>query len=93
MEKKCGCKGSKGKNYIPGRITLDLDGKEVSNRDLVCRDCTYKKRSDTLSCLLFEQKPEAVLGGEACEKYLRDGSKLSGKKSGCSDCGECGGCR
>lgn len=93
MEKKCGCKGSKGKNYIPGRITLDLDGKEVSNRDLVCRDCTYKKRGDTLSCLLFEQKPEAVLGGKACEKYLRDGSKLSGKKSGCSDCGECGGCR
>ena len=36
-----------------------------------------------LQRMLDEQKPEAVLRGEACEKYLRDGGKLSGKKSGC----------
>ena len=37
MEKKCGCKGSKGKNYIPDRITLDFDGKEITNRDLLSK--------------------------------------------------------
>lgn len=93
MEKKCGCKGSKGKNYIPDRITLDFNGKEITNRDLACRNCAYKKRGNTLSCLLFEQKPEAVLVGGECEKFLRDGSELSGKKGGCGDCGDCGGCR
>ena len=92
-EKKCGCRGSKGKNYIPGRITLDLNGKEVSNRELACRSCAYKKRGDTLSCLIFEQKPEGVLAGGECEKYLQDGSGLSGKKGGCGSCGECGECR
>lgn len=93
MEKKCGCKGSKGKNYIPDRITLDFDGKEITNRDLACRSCAYKKRGNTLSCLLFEQKPEAVLSGGECEKFLRNGSELSEKKGGCGDCGDCGGCR
>ena len=31
--------------------------------------------------------------GELVDIIMNGGSKLSGKKSGCSDCGECGGCR
>lgn len=92
MEKKCGCKGSKGKNYIPWRITLEIGGEEISNRSLVCRNCTYKKRGDTLSCLRFEKKPEEVFSGGECPLYLKDGSDLSVGKGGCGECGECGGC-
>ena len=92
MEKKgCNCKkGGHGHNYIPGRITVDIGGSEVSNRELACRDCAYKKRGDTLSCLRFDKKPEAVLSGGECEVYLKDGSELMGNK-GCS-CGGCGHC-
>lgn len=91
MEHKCSCKKEgRGKNYIKGRITLDLGDKEISNRDLVCRGCVYKKRGDTLSCLIFEHKPDAVLSGGECDRFLQDGSGLSGGKKG--GCGECGGC-
>ena len=98
MEKKnCNCKnGGCGKNRIPGRITLSIDGNEITNRDLVCRNCAYKKRGDTKSCLRFGEKPFEVLSGGECALFLADGSELSGKNGrcdegcgGCSDCGEC----
>lgn len=91
MEKRgCKCKKEgRGHNYMPGRITVTLDGKEVSNRELACRDCAYKKRGDTLSCLRFEEKPDTVLAGGECELYLKDGSDLMGNKS----CSPCKGCR
>lgn len=93
MEKRgCNCKKEgRGHNYVPGRITVTLDGNDVSNRELACRDCAYKKRGDTLSCLRFEEKPAAVLAGGECEFYLKDGSSLMGNK-GCSSCGGCGHC-
>ena len=93
MEKRgCNCKKEgRGHNYVPGRITVTLDGNEVSHRELACRDCAYKKRGDTLSCLRFEEKPAAVLAGGECEFYLKDGSSLMGNK-GCSSCGGCGHC-
>lgn len=91
MEHKCGCKkDGKGHNYIKGRITLDLGDKEISNRDLVCRSCAYKKRGDTLSCLIFEHKPESVLSGGECPRFIKDGINLSKEKNG--GCGECGNC-
>lgn len=88
MEKKQGCKrGSCGKNKVPGRITVSLDGKEITNRALLCRGCVYKKRGDTASCLRFDEKPREVLEGGACEHYLRD--TIGGPVSGCGGCGHC----
>ena len=92
MEHKCRCKnGGKGHNFIPDRITVTGEGgKEISNRDLVCHHCVYKKRGDTSSCLRFEQKPAAVLAGGKCEAFLN--GDLDGKNHGCGDCGDCGNC-
>lgn len=99
LEKKCECKNSGcGKNRIPERITVSAFGKEITNRDLVCRKCAYKKRGDTKSCLRFDEKPEEVLGGGSCPLFLADGAELSGKSgcgdrgSSCKSCGNCGGC-
>lgn len=92
MEKKnCKCKnGGKGHNYIPDRITVSgRDGKEITNRDLVCHRCAYKKRGDTSACLRFDKKPEAVLSGGECEAFLSGGSDLDTKKHSCTNCGEC----
>ena len=90
MEKKCKCQNSGcGKNRIPDRITVSAFGKEIANRDLVCKKCAYKKRGDTKSCLRFEEKPDEVLGGGSCSLFLADGSDISGK-SACNDCGDCG---
>ena len=93
MEKRgCNCKKEgRGHNYVPGRRTVNRGGNEGSNGELACRDCAYKKRGDTLSCLRFEEKPAAVLTGGECEFYLKDGSSLMGNK-GCSSCGGCGHC-
>ncbi len=89
--KGCKCKkGGHGHNYITSRITINLDGNEISNRDLVCRDCAYKKRGNTASCLRFDKKPDTVLGGGECKAYLKDGSDLMGKKG--HSCGGCGNC-
>ncbi len=93
LEKKsCNCKkNGRGHNYIPGRITIDIEGKEISNRELVCRDCAYKKRGNTAACLRYDQKPPSVLSGGECEFYLKDGSGLLGKKEhSCGGCGHCG---
>ncbi len=88
----CGCKkNGKGHNFMPERITLAGEGgKEITNRDLACHHCVYKKRGDTLSCLKYEQKPEGVLKGEPCESFLSTGHDL-GKNSGAHSCGDCGG--
>ena len=45
MEHKCRCKnGGRGHNFIPDRITVSGEGgKEISNRDLVCHHCVYKR--------------------------------------------------
>ena len=94
MEKKnCACKkNGKGHNYIPDRITVSGEGgKEISNRDLVCHHCAYKKRGDTSSCLRYEEKPKEVLSGGKCESFLSTGHDLGIKSSGCDDCGDCGG--
>lgn len=92
--KKCACKkGGKGHNFIPDRITvLGEGGKEITNRDLACHHCTYKKRGDTSSCLRFEKKPEGVLAGGECEAFLPSGHDLGGH-GGCGDCGDCGDCK
>lgn len=95
MEKKnCACKkNGRGHNFIPDRITVTGEGgKEISNRDLVCHHCAYKKRGDTTSCLKYEEKPKAVLLGENCEGFLNAGHDLGGKTHGCGDCGDCGSC-
>ena len=80
-EKKCGCRGSKGKNYIPGRITLDLNGKEVSNRELACRSCAYKKRGDTLSCLIFEQSRRTCLPEANVKNTFRTAAAFRAKRA------------
>lgn len=93
--KNCKCKkGGRGHNFIPERITVFGEGgKEISNRDLVCHHCTYKKRGDTSSCLRFEKKPGEVLAGGKCEAFLSTGHELGAKNHGCGDCGnECGTC-
>lgn len=73
---------------------MTLGDREVTNRDLLCRKCVYKKRGDTASCLRYEQKPESVFSG-SCEFFLKDGAELT--KGGCSDCSggcsDCGSCR
>ena len=92
MEKKgCSCKkNGKGHNYIPDRITVfGESGNEISNRDLVCHHCAYKKRGDTSSCLKFAEKPKEVLAGGKCEAFLNAGHDLGGKNHGCGDCGDC----
>ena len=90
MEHKCRCKnGGKGHNFIPGRITVNGEGgREISNRDLVCHHCVYKKRGDTSSCLRFDKKPAEVLSGGKCEAFLN--GDFDGKNHGCGDCGSCG---
>ncbi len=88
----CGCKkNGKGHNFIPERITvLGEGGKEITNRDLVCHHCLYKKRGDTGACLKYEQKPEEVLRGGNCESFIAS-SVEPGKNHGCSDCkSDCG---
>ncbi len=94
MEHKCKCKkGGRGHNFIPDRITLTDDiGSEISNRDLVCHHCTYKKRGDTLSCLRFDKKPDYVLEGKECEAFLSSGHDLGKSGHDCGDCGSCGEC-
>ena len=92
MEKKnCRCKnGGKGHNFIPDRITVTGEGgKEISNRDLVCHHCAYKKRGDTSSCLKYAEKTKEVLAGGNCEGFL---GELGSKSHGCGDCGDCGNC-
>ena len=92
MEKKCDCKnGGCGKNRLPNRITVASSGGEITNRDLICRKCAYKKRGDTKSCLRFEEKPAEVIAGGKCALFLSDGSDFD-RKGGCSDCSDCGGC-
>ena len=84
---------------MPERITVTLGEREVTNRDLLCRKCVYKKRGDTASCLRYEQKPEGVFSGE-CEFFLKDGAGFSRESGGdcsggCSGCSEgcsCGSC-
>lgn len=92
--KNCKCKNKgRGHNFIPDRITVTgEDGKEISNRDLACHHCAYKKRGDTAACLRFEKKPESVLAGGECEAFLSAGIEVGGKSRGCKDCGGCGGC-
>ena len=92
--KNCKCKkGGRGHNFIPDRITVTGEnGNEISNRDLVCHHCTYKKRGDTSSCLRFEQKPAEVLAGGKCEAFLSSGHDLGGKIHDCDHCGDCGDC-
>ena len=100
LEKKtCACKnGGCGKNAVPERISVTLGDREVTNRDLICRKCVYKKRGDTAACLRYEKKPESVFSGE-CAFYLREEVGVShGGCSGCSEHGNCGkdactGCR
>lgn len=87
MEEKKKCAGC-GKNRSENRILADVGGRAVSNRDIVCRDCAYKKRGDTGSCFAFEEKPRDVLAGGACEKYLK--GDIMGKNRGCEGCGGCG---
>jgi len=92
LEKKnCRCKnGGKGHNFIPDRITVTGEGgKEISNRDLVCHHCAYKKRGDSSSCLKYAEKPKEVLAGGKCEGFL---GELGSKSHGCGDCGDCGNC-
>ena len=99
-KKKCACKnGGCGKNRTPDRITVKLGEEEITNRDLICRSCVYKKRGDTTSCMRYEKKPEAVLSGGACEYFLGEvGAKKGGCDCGdcgehsCNDCGDCGNC-
>lgn len=99
MEKNgCGCKkNGRGHNFIPERITLKGEGGEITNRDLVCHHCAFKKRGDTLSCLRFKKKPGGVLAGGECEAFLSTGEELGGSRSaGCGDCKSChehGACR
>lgn len=95
MEHKCRCKnGGKGHNFIPDRITVSGEGgKEISNRDLVCHHCAFKKRGDTSACLRFDKKPPEVLAGGKCEAFLSSGHDLGGKSHGCGDCGDCGDCK
>lgn len=90
--KNCRCKkGEKGNNFIPDRITLKGEnGTEITNRDLMCHHCAYKKRGDTLACLRFEKKPKEVLAGGKCEAFLSSGHDLGKKNRGCDDCGDCG---
>ena len=95
MEKKnCACKnGSCGKNRTPDRITVKLGGAEITNRDLLCRSCVYKKRGDTASCMRYEKKPEAVLSGGVCELFLGEvASKSRAADLEEHSCGECSGC-
>lgn len=95
MEHKCGCKkNGRGHNFIPDRITVKGEGgTEISNRDLICHHCTYKKRGDTSSCLKYKEKPAAVLAGGKCDSFLSTGHDLSGKDHNCGDCGDCGDCK
>lgn len=90
MEKKtCGCKnGGCGKNAVPERISVTLGEREITNRDLLCRNCVYKKRGDTASCFRYEKKPDAVFSG-TCEFFLQDGADLS--KGACGECSD--GCK
>ena len=93
--KNCRCKkNGHGHNFIPDRITVSGEGgKEISNRDLVCHHCAYKKRGDTASCLKFDKKPKAVLSGGKCEAFLSAGIDIGGKSHSCGDCGnDCGSC-
>lgn len=94
MEHKCRCRnGGKGHNFIPERITAAGEGgREISNRDLVCHHCVYKKRGDTLSCLKFEKKPEEVIRGGKCEAFLSTGHDLGKNSHDCDHCGDCGSC-
>ena len=87
----CACKkNGRGHNFIPDRITVFGEGgKEISNRDLVCHHCAFKKRGDTGACLRFEKKPDSVLAGGECEAFLSSGHELGGKNRGCGDCGDC----
>ncbi len=89
----CNCKkNGKGHNFIPDRITvLGEGGNEITNRDLVCHHCVYKKRGDTSSCLKYEKKPESVFNGKGCESFLSSGHDLGGNKHSCADCGDCAG--
>ncbi|MBQ3561190.1 MAG: hypothetical protein IJM98_11415 [Oscillospiraceae bacterium] len=95
MEHSCKCKkGGKGHNYIPERITVFGEGgKEITNRDLVCHHCAYKKRGDTSSCLRFEAKPPEVLAGGKCDAFLSTGHDLGQKSHECDGCGDCGDCK
>lgn len=84
--KKCGGCGC-GKNRSENRILAEVGGREISNRDIKCRDCTYKKKGDTVSCFMFDPKPDEVMAGGNCEKYLKD--DVLGKKQSCGGCGNC----
>lgn len=86
---KCDHCGGCGKNRVENRIIFDTGEKEISNRDLVCRDCTYKKRGDTLSCYKYEKKPEEILKGDSCEFYLK--ADVMGNSSSCD--GNCKNCK
>lgn len=91
----CNCKkNGKGHNYIPERITvLGENGKEITNRDLVCHHCVYKKRGDTSSCLKYSEKPETVFSKKTCESFLSASLDPEAAKHNCSDCDEkCGNC-
>lgn len=87
---KCeNCGRGCGKNKSENRILADIEGKSVSNRDIVCRDCTYKKKGDTKSCYIYEAKPEDILLGGKCEKYLK-GDIMGKNESSCKGCKGCG---
>ncbi len=90
----CNCKkNGKGHNFIPERITVTgADGAEITNRDLICHHCVYKKRGDTSSCLKYEKKPESVFEAKFCEGFLSSGEDLT-KNHGCKTCeSHCDGC-
>lgn len=85
---KCNHCGGCGKNRVEDRITLDLGNREITNRDLVCKNCTYKKRGNTVSCYKFEKKPDDILEGANCEFFLKE--SISKNDSGCD--GNCANC-
>ncbi|WP_073106783.1 hypothetical protein [Hespellia stercorisuis] len=40
----------------------------ITNADMVCKDCTYRFDCEIM-CLLYEIKPDEVLGGGQCDFY------------------------
>ena len=46
-------------------------GEQIFNRDLLCARCTHLWEDETAECEVYEQKPLAVLRGEAsCPEFV-----------------------
>ena len=62
------------KNYQDRIESEARAAKQITNDDLVCKDCIFKDhpKKKTVMCLIYNRKPNEVLLGGECDRYVKE---------------------